>query len=226
MIKTRIDSRELTKTLDNIVDYSVGFTRGVNKKRTIFNKQLGSFIEDALYKYVDAKARGNPDTLHHIYEWGMTGSPNGRLFEFTMTPTQRSIHFSAKFLQSATTSETSNEPFSDKAQVMESGMSITVTPRDSGVLAFEQDGEMVFVSGSVVIDNPGGEGVSGSFERVVKDFFENYLVVGLLRSSGLFNKLSYPKEYLDRFSQGAKSGESAGISAGQQYLDVGGIEVR
>lgn len=226
MIKTRIDSRELTKTLDNIVDYSVGFTKGVNKKRAIFNKQLGFFIEDALYKYIDAKARGNTDTLHHVYEWGMTGIPSGRLFEFTTTPTQRSIHFSAKFLQSTTTSEKSNEPFLDKAQVMERGMSITVTPRSSNVLAFEQDGEMVFLSGSVIIENPGGEGVSGSFERAVKDFFENYLVVGLLKSSGLFNKLNYPKEYLDKFSQGAKSGESAGISAGQQYLDIGGIEVR
>lgn len=226
MIRTRIDPRELTKTLDNIVDYSVGFTKGVKIKRTEFNKQLGGFIEDALYKYVDAKARANPGELHHIYEWGMVGVPSGRLFQLNMSYTQRSIYFTSTFLQSTTTSETSKEPFLDKAQIMESGITITISPRDAEVLAFEQDGEMVFTSGTVVIENPGGEGVARSFEKVVKDFFDNYLVVGLLRGSGLFDKLSYPKEYLNRFSQGSKSGESAGISAGKEYLSMGGIEIK
>jgi hypothetical protein len=226
MINTRIDPRELIKTLDNIVDYSSGFTKGITKKRTNFNRQLGSFIEDALYKYVDAKARANPEALHHIYEWGMTGNPTGRLFELSMSYTQRSIYFASNFLQSNTTSKTSTEPFSEKAQIMESGLQITITPRNSDVLAFEDDGEMVFTSGSVTIENPGGEAVAGSFEKVVKDFFENYLVVGLLRGSGLFDRLSYPKEYVNSFSQGAKTGESTGISAGMRYLDIGGIEVQ
>jgi hypothetical protein len=226
MIRTRIDPRELTKTLDNIVDYSVGFTKGINMKRTEFNKELGGFIEDALYKYIDAKARANPEELHHMYEWGMTGNASGRLFQLNMSYTQRSIYFTSTFLKSTTVSETSNRPFVDKAQIMEDGVTITISPREAKVLAFEQDGEMVFTSGSVVVENPGGEKAAGGFEKTVKDFFENYLVVGLLRGSGLFDKLSYPKEYLDRFSQGAKSGEMPGISAGKKFLDMGGIEVR
>lgn len=225
MIKAKFDTKELTRTLNNVVSYSRGFTSGVKAAQPNFNKELGIFIEEALNKYIDAKARGNPEAFHHIYEWGMTGNPAGRLFEFTMIPSQRLITFTGRFLSSTSVSETSTEPFTDKAEIMENGITISIDPEASDFLAFEDDGELVFTSGSVVIDSPGGQYVKGSFEKVVKEFFGNYLTVGLLKSAGIFDKLRYAKEYSNRFVQGSKIGASAGITAGKEYLNIGGVTI-
>lgn len=225
MIKVKFDTKELTKTLNNIVSYSHGFTNGVKVAQPNFNKELGLFIEEALKKYIDAKARGNPSALHHVYEWGMVGSPAGRLFEFTMINSQTFITFTGRFLPSSSISDTSTQPFTNKAEIMEKGITITINPENSNFLAFEDDGETVFTSQSVVIENPGGSGVQGSFEAVVREFFNNYLTVGLLKSAGIFDKLRYAKEYSNRFVQGSKTGSSAGMSAGKEYLNLGGITI-
>lgn len=225
MIKIKFDTKELTRTLNNVVSYSNGFTRGAKANQPNFNKELGLFIEEALKKYIDAKARGNPQALHHIYEWGMVGNPSGRLFEFTMAYSQKFITFTGRFLPSSSISDNSTEPFVNKAEIMEKAVTITIDPSDSGFLSFEDEGELVFTSSSVVIENPGGDAVEGSFEAVVKEFFNNYLTIGLLKSAGIFDKLKYAKEYSDRFVQGSKTGASAGISAGKEYLSLGGITI-
>lgn len=226
MIKAKFDATEFTMTLNNIVSYSKGFTRGVKGAQVSFNKELSIFIEEALNKYIDAKARTNPNAFHHIYEWDMVGVPSGRLFEFATSYTQNFISFTARFLPSVTVSNTSNEPFTDKAKIMEKQITITISPSSENFLAFEDDGELVFTSEEVVIETPGGSAVEGSFERVIKEFFNNYLTVGLLKSSGLFDKLKYAKEYSKRFVQGSKSGSSAGITAGREYLSLGGIRIQ
>lgn len=225
MIRAGFDTTDFVTTINNIASYSHGFTRGINYARVGFNRELSVFVEEALKKYIDARARANPESLHHVYEWGMTGSPAGRLFEFTSTVSQSFINFSGKFLPSTVPSETSTEPFIDKAMIMEKQISITIDPENSEFLVFEDDGELVFSSGSVTIDTPGGAAVGGSFVEAVSDFFNNYLTVGLLKSSGIFDKLKYAKEYSRRFSQGAKSGSSAGFLAGKEYLSLGGITV-
>lgn len=225
MIKTKFNTKELNRTLNNVISYSEGFTRGVKYAQPNFNKELSVFIEEALNKYIDAKARANPQSLHHVYEWDMVGSPSGRLFNFTTTHSQNFITFVANLKQSTKPSRNSTEPFRDKAEIMEKQITVTIEPKDSNFLVFEDDGETVFTSDAVVIETPGGSAVGGSFERVVRDFFNNYLTVGLLKGSGLFDKLRYAKEYSRRFSQGAKSGSSPGITAGREYLNLGGIGI-
>lgn len=225
MIKVKFDTKELTATLNNVVSYSHGFNRGVKSAQLNFNRELSMFIEEALNKYIDAKARANPDALHHVYEWDMVGMSSGRLFEFTTTHSNNFISFVARFIPSTKSSERSSEPFRDKANVMEKQITITINPKDGDFLAFEDDGQTIFTSDTVVIDTPGGPQVAGSFERTVREFFNNYLTVGLLKGSGIFDKLKYAKEYSRRFSQGAKSGSSAGVAAGREYLSIGGIRI-
>ena len=104
-------------------------------------------------------------------------------------------------------------------------ITITINPESTDFLVFEDEGQTIFTSESVVIENPGGDFVAGSFEKVVKEFFSNYLTVGILKNSGIFDKLRYEKEYSNRFVQGSKVGTSAGISAGRQYLSLGGIRL-
>lgn len=195
MINVRFDTKQFTKTLMNSIKYSDGFMDGVNSARLRFNEELGLFIEQALNKYIDARARANPEALHHMYEWGQVGSANARLFEFKVTATQTLIKFSGKFLPSSSNPPNSNTPFREKASIMESGMDVTIEPKDSETLVFEADGETVFTRREVTVSNPGGEAVMGSFERIVNDFFSNYLTTGLLRSSGIFKKLERPVEY-------------------------------
>lgn len=213
------------KTLNNAVSYSVGFTKGAQSARLDFNRELGFFIEEALNKYIDAKARANSESLHHVYEWEQVGSPSGRLFEFNVSATQRTIRLSGRLLPSRSISPTSTEPFVNKAEIMEDRITITIEPENGEFLVFEDDGQTIFTKNSVTVETPGGPAVGGSFEKAVDDFFNNYLTVGLLRSSGIFDKLEYANEYSNRFSQGTRVGESAGISAGRQYLSIGGIKV-
>ena len=49
-----------------------------------YSELSGLFVESTKelnQKLIDANARINPATLHHVYEWTKTGSPNARLFD-------------------------------------------------------------------------------------------------------------------------------------------------
>lgn len=227
MIRARFETKQFSKTLADTLKYSYGFVDGIKLSKLQFNQELGAFIEKALYKYIDAKARANVDELHHVYEWGKTGSSNARLFEITTTPMQTIIKFSVKFLPSSSLSSTSSEPFVNKANVMENGIEITIAPKNADFLVFDIDNRTIFTNKEVVVSDPGGPHVAGSFERIFNDFFENYLTVGLLRSSGILKKLENPKEYVQYFPEGVNGGgRSSGIKAGKKYLSMGGTEIQ
>lgn len=220
MLRVKINSKEINKILENSVSYSYGFLEGAEIDQILFNQRLGEYAAESLCLYIDAQARGNPDAFHHVYEWGTTGNKGSRLFEIKSTASKRIITFSGKFLQSRVPSPTSDSVFYDKAEVMESGIKIIVEPKSANVLAFESDGEMVFTTNSVVIENPGGPEVEGSFGRAVDNFFDSYFTKSLLRP--FMKKLSSPTEFVESFAAGAKAGKSAGITAGKRYMRSAG----
>jgi len=163
----------------------------------------------------------NPLKLHHVYEWGKAGNQASRLFEFETKVSGKTISFTGKFLPSKSVSNTSNEPFIDKANVMENSIQVVIEPKNSDVLVFENNGETVFTTNTIYIDHPGGDEVAGSFGDTVNNFFENYFTNGLL--TPLIKKLSTAKEFTASFSSGAKSGSNVGIRAGREYLDIKGV---
>lgn len=226
MIKTRFDTKEFTKKLTNAISYSDGFMDGAQISRVKFNQQLGTFIKEALNKYIDAKARMSPESLHHVYEWDQTGSSSARLFEINVIPMQTIIKFNIKFLPSSSISSTSSMPFKNKAKIMENGVDVSIEPKNSEMLVFEDGGETIFTKKEINISNPGGTEVEGSFEKVVNDFFNNYLTIGLLKSSGILDGLERPTEYKRDFARGARGGRSVGISAGKKYMNIGGAEIQ
>lgn len=204
--------------LENAVSYSYGFLEGTETDQIIFNKRLGEFTVDALGKYIDSRARANPNAFHHIYEWNATGQESSRLFRIKSTASKRIIKFSGEFLKSKSISENSKEPFSDKATIMENGIGITIEPKSSNVLAFEMDGETVFTTKAIYIDHPGGEEVAGSFGNAVEDFFSSYFTNALLKP--FIQSLSNPKEYNEMFPSGVKNGgKSTGVKAGKKYMN-------
>lgn len=210
----------------NAVAYSDGFMDGAQISRLKFNQQLGEFIKQGLNKYIDAKARANPDSLHHVYEWDQVGSSSARLFDINVVPMQTMIKFNIKFLPSSSISPTSDAPFKNKAKIMENGIDVTIEPKNSEMLVFEDGGETIFTRKEINISNPGGSQVEGSFEKVINDFFNNYLTVGLLKSSGILDGLERPVEYKRYFARGTKGGRSVGISAGKKYMNIGGAEIQ
>lgn len=223
MIGVRMDSRQLNEILGNSVKYSYGFLEGVDLDQILFNKRLGEFTEIALGQYVDAQARMNPSALHHVYEWGAVGQEGARLFKFHSTASKRVIHISGEFLPSKSRANGSTVPFTDKANIMENAIAVTIEPRNSPVLVFEDEGETVFTVNEIYIANPGGDAVAGSFGRVVDDFFGNYFTGHLLKPfiAGLGN----PVQFARMFPQGAKSGRAVGLKAAREYLTQAGSEV-
>jgi hypothetical protein len=220
LLNVRFDAKEFTKVLKNSVSYSKGFLDGVNIQTIEFNKELGNFTIEVLNKYIDSRAKANPMSLHHVYEWNQVGNPSARLFEITSTASKNLIKFSGHFLSSTSVSSNSDEPFTDKANVMENAIEITIEPKNSDFLAFEVDGETVFTRNAIHIAHPGGDAVAGSFGSTVDDFFSSYFTNAFLKP--FLEKLSIAKEYTDSFSANASS--SAGINAGKKYLRLpGGI---
>jgi hypothetical protein len=217
VLRAKFDSKEINKILGNAISYSYGFLEGVDIDQILFNQRLGEFTVDAFGKYIDSRARVNPQAFHHIYEWNQVGQEGSRLFELKAKASKRVIHFDGKFLPSKTVSEGSSEPFKDKANIMENAIAITIEPKNSDVLVFQDQGETVFSMSAIHIANPGGDAVEGSFGRATEDFFSNYFTNALLKP--FMKQLENPKQFADSFSSGTKMGSSAGINAGRKYIN-------
>jgi hypothetical protein len=217
VLYAKFDSKEVNRILGNTVSYSYGFLDGIEIDQIEFNRKLGEFTVDAFGKYMDSRARVNPQAFHHIYEWNQVGNDSARLFELKSRASKRVINFTGKFLPSRSLSEGSSEPFKDKANVMENAIAITIEPKNSDVLAFEYEGETVFSMSAIHIENPGGDAVAGSFGRATEDFFSNYFTNALLKP--FIKELERPKEFSQSFSSGTRGGKSVGIKAGRKYIN-------
>jgi hypothetical protein len=205
------------KSLNNIIDYSVGFLDGIQKGKQVFLKNLGKDVTEFLKEYIDASARVNPSRLHHIYEWYQTGSPNARLFDIDYTVSNLGLSFKSTFSQSRTIKNGSRVPFYDKAKIMEEGIPVTIVPVEAKVLSFEVDGEQVFTKGPVTVDNPGGD-TQGGFESVFDQFFSQYFTQAFLRKSGALSELENAQVYKNNFAAGSKQGKRKGIETGYRWI--------
>jgi hypothetical protein len=158
---------------------------------------------------MDAKARSNPRSLHHVYEWNKVGNPNARLFAiYKADTTGLSFNVRYRFLDSKSFVPTKNNKsknkyrFVKKAEVMESGMPVVVYPKSSQRLVFTIDGIAVFMPKGepVRIKSPGGKAASHKFQLSYAQFFSGQLVSDAIKKSGfqqifnskMMNALSVP----------------------------------
>lgn len=218
MIDVKFNDAEFMRDMDNIAEYAIGFLEGVERGRLSMMQAIGESTREVLEEYIDANARVSPDLLHHVYEWYMTGSPQARLFDIKATNTSSTLSFDADFRQSRSIKSGANKPFYNKAVVMERGISLTIRPRNAKVLAFEDDGEQVFTKGPVVVQDPGGPQVQGSFERVFSSFFENYFSQSFLRISGLEDRMDNTQTFVRNLVKGQKVGRPAGQAVGYKWI--------
>ena len=225
MIKVAMNGPKFKKEMTNIVEYSLGYLDGIQNGKRQFLKVLGAETIELMKKYIDSSARVNPQMLHHIYEWNMVGSPNGRLYDLDYTISNLGLSVSSTFKQSKTIKDGSNVPFYNKAKIMENGIPVKVLPKKSDVLVFEQDGETVFTKNGVVITNPGGDEVERGFEQVFDSFFRSYFTQAFLKTSGIGEYLSKPTAYKQNLSAGKRMGRSIGVSTGYRWIANAGVNL-
>jgi hypothetical protein len=217
-MKAVFQAKAFQKQLNNIVEYSIGFLDGAKLGKKALLDNIGKSTIPVLQNYIDIEARSNPQALHHVYEWYQTGSPAARLFNITYTISNVGLSFKSNLTQSDSLAEGARVPFKSKASIMEDGRRVVINPRSGGVLAFENNGEMVYTKKSVTVENPGGEEVQGSYERVFDEFFSVYFTQAFLRSSGLLATLSNPTAYKRNFSAGSRGGRKTGLNAGFKWV--------
>ena len=217
--------KQFESQMNNIVKYSIGFLDGVEYCKTIFLKNLGLGTIQALAAYVDVSAKGNPRALHHVYEWYQTGSPSARLFDLDYTVSNLGLSINSTFKQSRTLREDSNEPFYNKASIMERGVPVTITPKKSSVLVFEEGGETIFTKNPITVRSPGGDEVRGSFEKTVDEFILRYFKQSFLRASGIYDYIKKPTLYKKNIKAGSKLGRSKGLDTGFKWIANAKISV-
>ena len=216
-MKVNLNSASFEKTLQNVVKYSFGFLEGAQNGKRVMLDNLGKGTIEALNQYIDAMARGDQAALHHVYEWYQTGSPAGRLFDLQYTVSNAGLSLKSSFRQSTTVAENSNEPFYNKARIMEEGITVTISPKRKA-LVFEEGGETIFVSRPITVTNPGGTAVEGSYQRVFDSFFKNYFTQAFLKASGLFEYISKPVLYKKNIAAGSKGGRQVGKKVGYTWI--------
>ena len=212
------------KEMKNIIEYSVGFLEGIQAGKTQFLTNMGTLTTEILKEYIDSNARVNPKALHHIYEWYKVGSPDARLYDINYTISNLGLSFVSTMKQSTSIKDGSSVPFYNKAKIMEEGTPVTIKPNKASVLVFEDGGDTVFTKGKVVIANPGGSQVEGSFEKVVNIFFSKYFTQAFLKTSGIQQYLSNPVVYSRNLKSGKSSGRSKGMQVGYRWIANAGIK--
>ena len=217
MIAVRFDNKAFKKEMKNIIDYSVGFTEGVQKGKTEFLKSLGTEVSEIASQFIDSNARVSPETLHPVYEWYKNGSPDARLFDINYTVSNIGLSFISSFKQSSTIKQGSKEPFRNKASIMEDGTTVVIKPRNSEVLRFEVNGEVVYTRKKVVVDNPGGT-TQGEFEKAFDMFFGRYFTQAFLNSGNLKQYFENPISYKKNLGRGKRGGKSVGLSTGYRWV--------
>jgi hypothetical protein len=219
MINIKIDSaNSFKKQMNNLVKYTEGFLEGAQRGKRDFLKQVGESVKEILENFIDSNARVDSDSLHHVYEWYQTGNPESRLFEISYTVSNLGLSLKSNFTQSTSIANGSNEPFFDKAKIMESGASVIIKPKSAEFLRFEKGGDTVFTPNPVAVPSPGGASTTGSFEKTFDNFFQNYFRQSFLQSSGMRKAFSDVSIYKKNLSKGLKSGRSAGVSAGYRWI--------
>jgi len=220
---TTFNSNQFKKDMNNIINYSIGFLDGVHKGKKVFLKTLGMETVEVMKEFIDSNARVNPEMLHHIYEWSLTGSPEARLYDISYTVSNLGLSFKSSFSQSKSIKDGSRTPFYDKARIMENGIPVTIRPKAAQVLAFDDNGETVFTRGPIEVLNPGGTQVEGGFEKTFDMFFNRYFSQAFLRTSGIARYLENPQVYKKDLPAGKNLGRSKGIATGYRWIANAGL---
>ena len=164
----------------------------------VFKEKFKTIVFTQIMKdfgnYVDAMARTKPKSFHHVYEWGRAGEVSSRLFTLESKDgegTSFSIGYTFKPSSSLVPNPSGKRRhvFINKAQIMENGNPLIISPRSAERLVFDANGHKVFMpkGKSVFVKNPGGTSVKNQFQMAYRKFFTGQLVKLSIARSGFNN---------------------------------------
>jgi hypothetical protein len=218
-VRVIFESKNFMKQMNNFVGYHQGFLEGAQRNREAFWRSMASEIIDALKLFVDSNARVSPETLHHVYEWHRTGSPEARLFDLAYRTGGGGISIYYTLRQSSSVRQGSKTPFYSKAKIMESGVPVTISPVSRLALKFtNESGEDVFSRSPITVQNPGGIATTGAMEKTFDSFFSSYFTQSFIQTSGVLKYLAELKEYRAGLPGSTSGGKAAGIAAGSKWV--------
>ena len=94
-----------TLKINSVVLEDFQFIDGAKQGKSKLLKNFGLQLRTILSEFIDANARVGYDTLHHVYEWGQSGSSSARLFDIKFTISNLGLSFMSDFKQSKTKSK-------------------------------------------------------------------------------------------------------------------------
>jgi hypothetical protein len=218
MIKVNFNTSNFAKEMNSIIAYSNGFLDGAKTGKQELLITVGEKTKEFLNQYIDSNARANEAVLNHVYEWSQSGSANARLFEIEYVATGAGLTFKSTFSQSSSIRDGSNVPFYDKARIMEQGIPVTIRPKRSDVLVFEQDGEQVFTKSPIRNPNPGGGQTTGGFQETVDSFFNSYWRQSFLKTSGIADIINNTVGFKQNLPRAKAGGRSKGFDVGYRWI--------
>jgi hypothetical protein len=221
-MRVKLDASDLISTLRNTVQYSESFLKEVKRLEPKITQKLADTSIIAFYEYMDGLARSHPGMFHHVYEWGQVGNPFGRLYELNRVLARNNARIDANFLSSESVPQNGNQPFYDKAQIMEEGSPVIVNEKDASVLFFEIDGEEFFRHGPIYIANPGGGQTRGAFLNAYNDFYRFYFTNFYLKSIRFYEHFNTPQEFIRNFRSAVKN--KSGVSSAGRKMALSWIE--
>jgi hypothetical protein len=156
-----------------------------NEQKPRIQEQGLKLIATYFEAYVDNLARMNQSKFHHLYEPGKSGSKDSRLFEASVSGKTRPT-LTYNFTQSVIPGE-SGYVFENRAFVMENGIPLNISAKNSEYLRFEYEGEF-YSKKQVYVANPGGAEVENSFSETFNAFMTS-MADDALRELGFFQKI-------------------------------------
>ena len=203
MIKLTIDSSNFSKglnqlqdSLNELVSPSV-LTEIAKAAFTITGKRFALDL--------DRFSVSNPKKMHHVYEWGQIGRPEGRLFVierlgvlygdliigYKFLPSRLPVPIPLELQTPGKTGKfvSSRYIFRDKADIMENGSPVVINAKK--VLTFLGSEGQVFVAPgtTVTINNPGGIESKNAFaEYMIEWYTKNPNAI--MASSGLYEHIT------------------------------------
>lgn len=221
MIAVTLNDKSFNKQMNNLIAYANGFIDGAVGAKPDLLATIGQRVKESISQYIDSVASANPSLLHHVYEWAQAGSEGARLFDVDYVVSNGGLSINSTFSQSTSIKEGSTTPFYNKAKIMEYGIPVKITPKDGGVLSFDDNGQRVFTRKPIVVTKPGGEAVEGQFENTFDEYFSVYLSQALFSAVGLDYRLSNPIEFKTNMRKGMTGGKAVGVSAGRKWITGG-----
>lgn len=218
MISADFQDSNFFREMTNVIKYAEGYLEGVQAGKPALLSKMGRTIKELAKEFVDSMARIDPASLHHVYEWYQTGSPAARLFDIDYTVVNGGLSFDTTLSQSRSFANGSTVPFYNKAYIMENGIPVTIHPKQSGVLAFDDNGETVFTKSPIYVNAPGGKQVQGSLQDTLATFFNTYLTQAYLIESGFTRHINNPSEFKANLSRGKSGGKSVGKQIGYNWI--------